>query len=397
MWQKDLCATMISLCGRRKSQYGEGGSKTACSVGTLSQSAAHPIDVIHAVIVLVDHPPHVTKDTEIQQQTAARSVASNAESSTDSVIQQEPSSVPGPATGLQIGQEKVQTDPDVEVSAAASELPAASQRKAPRSSQHPVIFGPGGANDDNIINPTTPAAFAQTGHNVQLDEDTKASSSSSQADSQPEEASANFIVKNIAARGPIFDQSLPLSGDMSDLPDAFANITCTFDDLREWLNHQGGRGSDHGPHLQPGTAIFHIPYNDLQDFFRIVDRFLDLIAVSSTDEAAVQRYLPQWRSLLDILERELRYFEETVPIFATFLQSISTLDATSSRPVYAPEKLLPTMMTKIATTQSRLRQSFQALVASVSILESRRGIAEAESVTKLTELGSYALSHLSCP
>ena len=307
--------------------------------------------------------------------------------------------MPGPATGLQIGQEKVQTGPDVAVSAAASELPAVSQRKAPRSSQHPVILGPGGANDDNIINP---AVFAQTGHNVQVDEDTKASSSSSQADSQPEETSANFIVKNIAARGPIFDQSLPLSGDMSDLTDAFANISCTFDDLREWLNHQGGRGFDHGPHLQPGTAIFHIPYNDLQDFFRIVDRFLDLIAVSSTDEAAVQRYLPQWRSLLDILERELRYFEETVPIFATFLQSISTLDGTSSRlpPLYAPdnaEKLLPTMMTKIATTQSRLRQSFQALVASVSILESRRGIAEAESVTKLTELGSYALSHLCCP
>jgi hypothetical protein len=352
--------------------------------------------------VLVDHPPHVTKDTEIQQQTAARPVASNAESSADNAIQQGPNPVLDPAAGLPIGREKVQTDPDVAVSAAASELSAVSQRKAPRSPQPPAVLRPGGASDDNIANPTTSAVLAQSDHYVQVDEDTKASSSFSQTDSHPEEASANFIVKNIAARGPIFDQSLPLSGNMTDLPDAFANITCTFDDLREWLNHQGGRGSDHGSHLQPGTAIFHIPYNDLQDFFRIVDRFLDLIAVSSTDEAAVQRYLPQWRSLLDILERELRYFEETVPVFATFLQSISTLDAIPSRlPAgHAPdsaEKLLPTMMTKIATTQSRLRQSFQALVASVSILESRRGIAEAESVTKLTELGSPASSPSSCP
>lgn len=366
-------------------------ARAACSVGNLSLTPAHPIDVIHAVIVLVDHPPHVTKNTETLQQTAARSVASNAESSTNSATQQGPNPVLDPVAGVQTGREKVQTDPDVAVS-------AVSQRKAPRSSQPPAVLRPGGASDNDIINPTNSAVLAQADHNVQVDEDTKASSSFSQTDSQPEEASANFIVKNIAARGPIFDQSLPLSGNMSDLSDAFADITCTFDDLREWLNHQGGRGSDHGPHLQPGTAIFHIPYNDLQDFFRIVDGFLDLIAVSSTNEAAVQRYLPQWRSLLDILERELRYFEETVPIFATFLQSISTLDAMPSRlpPVHAPdsaEKLLPTMMTKIATTQSRLRQSFQALVASVSILESRRGIAEAESVTKLTELGSPASPH----
>src|SRR5437588_12333825 len=93
------------------------------------------------------------------------------------------------------------------------------------------------------VNPTTPAVPTQADHNMQLDEDTKAPSSFSQADSQPEEVSANFIVKNIAARGPIFDQSLPLSGNTGDLSDTFANITCTFDDLHEWLNHQGGGGS----------------------------------------------------------------------------------------------------------------------------------------------------------
>jgi hypothetical protein len=87
----------------------------------------YPIHVIHAVIVLVDHPSHVTKDTQPQQQPRARSVASNAESSTDSAIQQGPSSVPGPAFDLQIGQEKVQIDPDVTVSVAVPDLSAASQ------------------------------------------------------------------------------------------------------------------------------------------------------------------------------------------------------------------------------------------------------------------------------
>src|ERR1700761_3224464 len=106
---------MTSSCGRRKSQYGGGGCKAACSVRNLSQTAAHPIDVIHAVIVLVDHPPHVTKDTEIQRQTATRRVASNAESSTDSAIQQGPNPVLNPADYLHIGREKVQTDPDVAV------------------------------------------------------------------------------------------------------------------------------------------------------------------------------------------------------------------------------------------------------------------------------------------
>lgn len=350
--------------------------------------------------MLVDHPPHVTKTTEVtkdtktRQQRWARSVTSNAESSLDNAIQEGPSSVPGSASCLQIGQEKVQTDPDVAVSAAAPDLSAVSQRKASCGSQHPAMLWADGANNDDIINPATPVVLAQTDSNVRVDEDTKASGSSSQADYQPEEAPAGFVVKNIAARGPIFDRPWPLSGNMSGF-----SITGTFGDLSDWLNHQSGRDSDHGPHLQPGTAIFNILHNDLQDFFRIVDGFLDFIAVSSTDDAAVQRYLPRWRSLLDILERELRYFEETVPMFASFLRSMSTPDAMSPRlpSIYAPdtaEKLLPTMMTKIATTQNRLRQSFHALVASVSILESRRGIAEAESVTKLTELGLYTQCHL---
>jgi hypothetical protein len=121
---------------------------------------AHPINVIHAAIVLVDHPPHVTKETQTQQQLRARSVASYSESSTDSAIQQGPNSVPGPASGLQIGQEKVQTDPHVAVSAAAPDLSAASQRKGSRGSQHPAILGADGAdgaNDGNILNPKTPS------------------------------------------------------------------------------------------------------------------------------------------------------------------------------------------------------------------------------------------------
>jgi hypothetical protein len=360
--------------------------------------AAHPIDVIRVVIVLVDHPPHVTKVTKVakvanpKQQLWVRSVASNAESSPDNAIQQGPSSVPVPASGLQIGREKVQTDLDVAVSAAASDLSVVSQRNAPRGSQHPATLWADGANHDDIIHPTTPVVFAQTGSNVRVGKDTKASRS---------KAHAGFIVKNIAARGPIFDQPWPLSGDTSDFSNAFANTTRTFKDLSDWLNHydQSGGDSGYGAHLLPGTAILNILHNDLQDFFRTVDRFLDLIAAPSTDDADFQRYLPQWRSLLDILERELRYFEETVPIFGGFLRSISIPDAMSPRlpSMYAPdtaEKLLPTMMTKIATTQKRLRQSFHTLVASVSILENRRGIAEAENVTKLTELGLYTQCHL---
>jgi hypothetical protein len=200
--------------------------------------------------------------------------------------------VPGPASGLQIGQEKVQIDPDVTVSVAAPYLSATSQRRASRGSRHPAILAADGANDDNQTNQMV---LAQTNSNVRVDEDTKASGSSNQAGNQPEEAPADFIVKNIAARGPIFDRSWPLSGNMSDFSGAFADITGAFEDLSD------------RPHLQPGTAIFNILHNDLQDFFRIVDRFLDLIAVSSRDDAAVQ--VPSARV------KSLRYSRAGITVF----------------------------------------------------------------------------------
>ena len=201
-----------------------------------------------------------------------------------------------------------------------------------------------------------------------------------------------YLYTNVATRGPIFNITLSGAEDNSDLPYLFRATSTTSQDLIEWHHCQYDDGIVGWRNSFPGAVICNIVHNDTEDFFQIVEWFLDKIAVLSTDDAIVQRRLLQWRNLLEILDQELRYYEASIPRLAKFLTSRSAWNSDSQHiqtgDIYDIEGvLLPHIRSRISQTQTRLRISLQALVASVSILESRRGIAEAETVTRLTELG----------
>lgn len=125
----------------------------------------------------------------------------------------------------------------------------------------------------------------------------------------------------------------------------------------------------------------------------MVDSFLDQIEASFSDETTVRESLSIWRSRITRISVELRYLERSIPQLANFLLSISGWQS-SARRKYVNDKiynikghLLPEILSEISRLEARIRNSSQELVSSVSIIESRKGIAEAESIAKLTELG----------
>jgi hypothetical protein len=205
-----------------------------------------------------------------------------------------------------------------------------------------------------------------------------------------------YPLDNVAARGPIFDYSLPLTNKPAQLEDFhnyFRASTSTSDDLMDWLMYQQDDQSIGWKHSMPGSAIFNILQSDTMDFLQMVDSFLDQIEASLLDETMIQKMLPTWRSHLTRISKELQYLKNSTPRFANFLTSVSGWQSPipgkcKGENTYDIQgQLLPEIMSGMLRLETRIKTSSQDLISSVSIIESRKGIAEAESIAKLTELG----------
>lgn len=207
---------------------------------------------------------------------------------------------------------------------------------------------------------------------------------------------ANLLC-NVAPRGPVYDYSLRFSANdsrMTELRGHFRARTSTSDDLMSWLLHQQEDETAGWKHLLPGSAIFNILQNDTMDFFQMVETFLDQVETSLSNETAVRGGLSLWRGRITRISAELRYLERSIPKLAQFLTSTSGRSSPAQGgdiddEIYGIENhLLPDILSEISLLETRIKASSQNLVSSVSIIESRKGIAEAESISKLTELGS---------
>ena len=151
----------------------------------------------------------------------------------------------------------------------------------------------------------------------------------------------------------------------------------TLKDLSDTLH-----ADHHEPHTQvstdPISALLNIIRQDIRDSFHLMATTLEEITLLSMDDFLLQENLSSWRTLMNRMQTEV---QTLIQNFHKFLKEIY--------PDKIPDDLrilnqdLQTegedLMKKIARCHSGLR-------ADMSLLESRRGIAEAESVARLTEL-----------
>jgi hypothetical protein len=131
-------------------------------------------------------------------------------------------------------------------------------------------------------------------------------------------------------------------------------------------------------------AVFNLVRQDTVVFLEHIDRVLDKISAGSMDETLVQEQLGHWRVLLGRFQSQLPTLDKSIRGFFKFPYN-------SDDRVPPPEltTALAAVEADLTRTIARCEETQRALRAEMSLLESKRGIEEAESVSRLTELAFF--------
>ncbi|KAK0654796.1 hypothetical protein B0T16DRAFT_383824 [Cercophora newfieldiana] len=194
--------------------------------------------------------------------------------------------------------------------------------------------------------------------------------------------------RRLAPRGP--PPVLQLTNDPAalDLLNSYTNkATRAAFGVHEWLNHIAATKVLAGNHSAIDMlllAVFQMIRQDTIVFLRHVGNILDEISTGSTDERMMQEQLGHWRSLLGRLQSEFPVFERSLGEFFAFPYQGDNGQGAPPPPQLTAS--LQQLREEISAMNQRSQRTRESLLAEMSLLESKRGIEEAESVARLTEL-----------
>jgi len=140
------------------------------------------------------------------------------------------------------------------------------------------------------------------------------------------------------------------------------------------------------------TALFMVVQNDTMHILNLMDSTLTEIGNSILEDSLIQRNVDRWRRLLNRYDAELRHMEGSLHTFVESLLIIGNAcvtDTVAEQEHSVVENLLAQLNQRIFSLRRRTESSDKSLLTTMSLVESKRGIAEAESVTKLTELAFF--------
>ena len=202
------------------------------------------------------------------------------------------------------------------------------------------------------------------------------------------------IFRGLLPRGPLLDYSSIMScNNSASLKQRLDTETSTAADLVAWIRAYTMRQENTSGHSGPLDFLFTIVQKDTLNTLRLMDQALTQMKRETLDDNLIQQKLVKWRLLLERFDTELRLLEESLSKFAVFIAPLKSSTSeddevgTKSSPLVAD--LLREGNIEIANLRHRATSFYQSLMAHMSIVESKRGIAEAESVTKLTELAFF--------
>ena len=139
----------------------------------------------------------------------------------------------------------------------------------------------------------------------------------------------------------------------------------------------------------PLQCLYRIFERDMTEMLPLMHETLSDLAHDILDDTRIQDRLTYWRSLLQKLDIELFDLESTVHKLSTFMSKSKGSTDGASLGESATGTNFGGLLQQISILHRRVEKSSKSLTANMSILESKRGIAEAESVTKLTELAFF--------
>lgn len=131
-------------------------------------------------------------------------------------------------------------------------------------------------------------------------------------------------------------------------------------------------------------ALLWVIHRDTTSFLHFVASALEEIGLGSTDDYRMQTRLAHWRGLISRFQVELPGLRISLEAFVCLAQSNDSSD--QSQPQGLVVEFIPDTLVQIDILIEQNEKPYAALRADMAVLESKRGIAEAESVSKNTEL-----------
>ncbi|KAL8859001.1 MAG: hypothetical protein Q9178_004482 [Gyalolechia marmorata] len=204
-------------------------------------------------------------------------------------------------------------------------------------------------------------------------------------DNQPENLWENlYMFVGSLTRSPVLDYADLFSPGKDYLLHGGSLHESTASALVELVCSNSAQAVDAGAKCAPLGYLLMIILQDTLTVLRSMDLTLTEMNDSMLDEKLLQSNIDLWRRDLNRVESELRHLETSIPEFAQYIAESAPGKGTTNR-----TRLLSQCRLHIAKNQERGRTTYGSLMTAMSLVESKRGISEAESVTKLTELAFF--------
>ena len=202
------------------------------------------------------------------------------------------------------------------------------------------------------------------------------------------------IFRGLLPRGSMLDYSDLMSfNKIGSLKQYLDTETSTAVDLAAWIRPRPLSQRNTIEHSGPLDFLFAIVQKDTLSTLRLMDLALTQIRQDSLDDTLIQQKLTKWRLLLEKFDAELRSLEIALSRFAIFIAPLKSSNNDDNEADKTPSPLVAKLLREgeieIANLRHRATSSYKSLIANMSIVESKRSIAEAEGVTKLTELAFF--------
>ena len=163
----------------------------------------------------------------------------------------------------------------------------------------------------------------------------------------------------------------------------------TLEAFKQWLSSASAKEVDgYGTRLGPASMIFRIAHQDTMGLLQLMRSAVTEIDLASSD-IELQETALHWRCRLDEFRALLLEIEASLQSFRDFLYAGEEAPSKDFVPKLVTDPiqyLLQDALNAIEAHKQRISQVYSSLTSKTQISDSHRSIAEAETVTRLTEL-----------
>ncbi|PVH85653.1 hypothetical protein DL98DRAFT_583248 [Cadophora sp. DSE1049] len=196
------------------------------------------------------------------------------------------------------------------------------------------------------------------------------------------------VIEHIGSRVPLentLEESILSQNLAEEMRSKLYDTSSTFMSFSDYVDD--GVSVNHESHFGPLTPLYEIVWRDIEGLLGILQDILDGINTDILDDDKMEDRLAIWRQILTRAQLELPQMKHSMAQFFTFL----LLDDHSGNKDFLVKAAVtdPGMQQCLDTIDEmilRLQSVSSSLTSNMALLDSRRSIAEAQSITRLTEL-----------